>query len=188
MAADLTLLHVDMKSKIDETYTQLRFYGYEFIPVFTLRNPWIQARLWRQSRSSEEIQKAYNKLVAGGAEFLAHILRDVGPQNGRWATNALPGLSWHNWKPAVAVDSVYKKDGKLLWGENDPGLTNEQKIDVRQAYFKYRDIGEALGLTCLDEIHDIGHMQLYSYEIPHKYSLAEVSKAMEVSWGPVEPK
>lgn len=188
MAADLTLLHPEMKTKIVETYSQLLTVGYEFIPVFTLRNPWVQARFWRQSRSTEQIQAALQKLELAGASFLARILQEVGPQNGRWVTNALPGLSWHNWKPAVAVDSVYKKDGKLLWGESDPGLTPEQKLDVRAAYLKYRDIGEGLGLTCLDEIHDIGHMQLYFYEIPHKYSLAEVSNAMELSWGTVEPK
>jgi peptidoglycan L-alanyl-D-glutamate endopeptidase CwlK len=189
MAADLNQLEPVFRDKMIALYADLKnTRGYEFRPVFTTRSPWAQARLWRQSRTAEEIEKTYQHLADQHAPFLVKVLRDVGPQSGRWATNALPGLSWHNWKPARACDSVLIYLGKMCWDERETFLSPSDKPKVVEAYALYASLGEQLGLKSLAAIHDIGHLQLDHYEIPHLHPLSVVSQHMEDEWGSEEPR
>ena len=56
--------------------------GFTMRPSAGLRNPFEQARLWRQSRAREEIEDKIQKFKAAGAMFLAHCIESVGPQHG----------------------------------------------------------------------------------------------------------
>ena len=86
---------------------------WEFRPFSTLRDPWEQASLWRQSRSFEEMMIQHNRLIGTGAPFLAQCLFETGPSFGKHVTNALPGQSWHQW--GEACDLFLVVDGKANW-------------------------------------------------------------------------
>lgn len=176
MAADLAQLDPLLQKAIAGVYRGcLAFPGhFEFRPNFTGRTPWQQARLWRQSRALEEVADAVQTLKTKGADYLAQVLEEVGPQHGPWATNALPGQSWHNWKPARAVDSFLVRAAAAVWDGGDPG------------YLALRTVGERLGLTSLARIHDYGHLQLDADELPQRYSLAVLSETMRSLWGEKE--
>ena len=113
MAADITLLVPEFTQQIRQLLDRCSLRGIEMRPYMGLRDPFEQARLWRQSRSREEIRVRIASLQAQGAAFLAHCLESVGPQHGRPVTNALPGLSWHQW--GEAVDCFWLVDGKAEW-------------------------------------------------------------------------
>lgn len=98
------------KGKVERLLHNLKGRGFIFVPYFTVRDPYDQARLWRRSRTTREVRSATEILRLNGASFLAHALDVVGPQlTGPWATNALPGLSWHQWGEAV---DFYLDDGE----------------------------------------------------------------------------
>lgn len=92
--------------------------GFDFRPISGLRTPQEQAKLYRQSRSSDQVAQAIQHLKDSGAPWLASVLDDVGAQkNGPWATNALPGAGWHQWGEAVDcglfVNGAYIGDSPL---------------------------------------------------------------------------
>jgi peptidoglycan L-alanyl-D-glutamate endopeptidase CwlK len=90
--------------------------GYELLIYCTYRSPIEQAKLYRQSRSTVEIDRKATMLTDRGFDFLAAILWGVGPQAGRLGshvTKAGPGESWHQYK--LAFDAVPVLGGKLLW-------------------------------------------------------------------------
>lgn len=54
------------------------------------------------------------------APFLAEVLKSIGPQYGRWATNALPGQSWH--QHGLAVDCfLLDGNGHAVWDAGNEG-------------------------------------------------------------------
>ncbi len=83
----------------------------------TLRPLEEQARLYRQSRSWEEIKYKIEKFRSRGLDFLADILQHVGPCHGPHRTNAAPGESWHGY--AEAFDAVPMIGGKPAWKYED---------------------------------------------------------------------
>ena len=95
----------------------------------TDRSPSEQARLWRQSRARAEIDAALRHLRDGGAPWLAEILASVGPQHGKPVTNALPGLSWHQW--GLAADCFWEVDGRAVWSVG--GHNNGYKVLAMRA-------------------------------------------------------
>ena len=72
-----------------------------------------QARLYRQSRSRQEIDVKLNKFRIRGFDFLANVIESVGPCSGKHVTNAAPGESWHNY--GEAWDAVPLIGGKPAW-------------------------------------------------------------------------
>ncbi len=75
-----------------------------------------QAKLWRASRTSEQVHAKISELESSGFDFLAKVIRDVGPQfgeTGRHLTNAIPGMSHHNY--GQAADGVVMVVGKPDW-------------------------------------------------------------------------
>ena len=80
---------------------------------FTLRDPFDQAILRRQSRSTQEIHDKIQELKSKGAHFIVNCLESVGSQAGRHVTNAIPGLSWHQW--GESLDCFWLIDGKAEW-------------------------------------------------------------------------
>lgn len=79
----------------------------------TLRPLEDQARLYRQSRSRQTIEKKIDDFHSRGYGFLANILESVGAQNGPHVTNAAPGESFHNY--GLAFDAVPLLGGKCCW-------------------------------------------------------------------------
>ncbi len=88
--------------------------GAKMTPFFTLRGPGVQAKLWCQSRSAEQIERQAEKLRAAGAPWLAGMLRRDFAAAGPPVTNALPGLSWHQWGEAIDCFPM-GANGQAIW-------------------------------------------------------------------------
>lgn len=130
-----------------------------------------QARLWRSSRTIEEITAAIERLKSDGAPFLAGMLDSVGPQSGKKeVTKALPGLSWHQW--GEACDCVVVENGAAVW--DGPG------------YAVYREEAERLGLTQIS--WERVHVQLRAFASPlNIYPMAQIDRAMAERFGAGAP-
>ena len=83
MSRDLNALVPEFRLKVEELLPICDQSGYTMRQFFTIRTPFEQGKLWRQSRSSQEIQEKLSELRNKGAGFLAHCIESVGPQNGR---------------------------------------------------------------------------------------------------------
>lgn len=90
---------------------------FDLLIYCTLRSLQEQAKLYRQSRSRNEINVKIEKFKNRGYQFLADIIEEVGPSNGPHRTNAGPGESWHNY--AEAWDAVPLINGKAAWNYSD---------------------------------------------------------------------
>lgn len=77
-----------------------------------------QARLWTQSRTSYERDKACEYLEANSAPRIAEVLREQTSLCGRWATNSLPGGSWQQFGEAVLLVAV--ENGRAVWKRECP--------------------------------------------------------------------
>ncbi len=120
MSRDLSLLQPKFKDKIDLILFNCKKEGYILTPFCTERNPWEQARLWRKSRTTEQVKKKISFLNSKKAYFLARVLDEVGPQKiGGWKTNSLPGTSWHQF--GMAIDCFLEIDKRACWDELHPG-------------------------------------------------------------------
>lgn len=179
MAADLELLVPDFKSRVLALLARCRARGVEMRPYNAVRSPLEQARLWRQSRSIEEIGRHSAELQARGAPFLAGCLRRAGAQNGDRVTDAPPGLSWHQW--GEAVDCFWLVDAQAEW-------SSRRLVHGQNGYRVYADEARALGL------HAGGHWQAFK-DWPHvqrpaegsplrTMSMAEIDAAMARCFGP----
>src|SRR5512137_2618771 len=113
MAADLDKLDTDLKAKVIRLLELCNASGIVMRPNNGLRDPFEQGRLWRQSRSTEEIHEKINELENNGAPFLADCIRRVGPQHGNHVTDTPPGISWHQW--GEALDCFWLVNGKAEW-------------------------------------------------------------------------
>jgi peptidoglycan L-alanyl-D-glutamate endopeptidase CwlK len=95
--------------------------GVDLLIYCTYRSPQEQARLYRQSRTSAQVQKKIDSLRNRGFAELADILSQVGPQQGKLGahvTFAGPGESWHNFRRAF--DAVPLIGGKAMWEKRHP--------------------------------------------------------------------
>lgn len=137
MAADLNKLIPTLQSLVGKVIAECAKKDVEMRPFSTLRSPFEQAIAWRQSRALEEINHQINYLKNNGANFLADCLNSVGPQHGDHVTNALPGLSWHQW--GEALDCFWIVDKKAEW-------STRKEINGLNGYQVYADIAESMGL------------------------------------------
>lgn len=104
----------------------------------TRRTLYVQARLYRQGRTIEEIEAKEKELSdMWGRHDLAKILISVGPQmNPNVVTNAGPGQSLHNY--GLAFDVVPMVNGDPNWDDKSPaGIARWEKLG---------SLGESLGL------------------------------------------
>lgn len=113
MKPSLDDLDRPFRARLQDVIGDLRAEGIELRLTTGLRPPAEQARLWRQSRSREEIEAAIRHLKQAGAYYLAEVLEAAGPCHGPPVTRALPGLSWHQW--GEAADFVWIVDGVAEW-------------------------------------------------------------------------
>ncbi len=137
MPADLSALLPAFRIRVEDLVAACLQRGVEMRPYMALRDPREQARLWRQSRAREEIERRIGELRLGGAAFLAHCLESAGGQNGAHVTSAIPGLSWHQW--GEAVDSFWVVGGRAEW-------STTRKIAGVNGYQVYAEEASKLGL------------------------------------------
>src|SRR5689334_11602929 len=97
MAADLEVLVPEFRDKVKQLINRCEARGVIMRPTMTRRTPQEQGKLWRQSRSIEQINAKVFALREVEANFLADCIEKVGPQHGSPVTNAIPGYSWHQW-------------------------------------------------------------------------------------------
>jgi len=160
MSIDLNQLQSDFQSAFNQLLISCDAQNIQMSPYFGIRNPLEQARLWRQSRNSTEINSKIAELRSKGAAFLADCIELVGPQHGKPVTNAIPGLSWHQW--GEAVDSVWVVNGRSEWSAS-------KKIDGKNGYQVYAAEAEKLGLTAgglWKSLKDWPHVQLRKASSP----------------------
>lgn len=109
--------------------------GYDLLIYCTWRSAAEQARIYRRSRTIEQISRKSGELRLRGYGALADLLMQVGPQWGRLGahlTYAGPGESWHQY--GEAADGVPLVGGKADWQADTP------------AYRAYRDACKITGL------------------------------------------
>ncbi len=152
--------------------------GIEMRPYETLRPPIEQGKLWRQSRTREQVQAKILELRNAGAEFLAFCIESVGPQSGRHVTDAPPGLSWHQW--GEASDFFWVVNGAAEW-------STTRKINGLNGYRVYAEEAEQLGLTAgglWPRFKDWPHVQLQSASDPNKlFTLVQIDQTMRERFG-----
>ncbi|MGN6339437.1 MAG: M15 family metallopeptidase [Ginsengibacter sp.] len=173
MAADINLLIPEFKEKVILLLANCQARGIEMRPNEGLRDPFIQAKYWRQSRTKEVILKKITELRSQGADFLAHCIESVGPQHGDPVTNALPGLSWHQW--GEALDCFWVVNGKAVWD-----IT--KVVNGLNGFMVYADEAKKLGLDAglfWTSLQDSPHVQLRKTANPLKtFSLEEINQKM----------
>ncbi len=178
MAANLNELIPEFRQKVEHLLEKCRQRGIEMRPYFTLRTPFEQAKLWRQSRAKEEIQKQIEDFKKAGADFLAFCLESVGPQQGDHVTDALPGFSWHQW--GEAVDCFWVVDGIAEWSSmKKVGGVNGYRIYAEEAVTLELEAG---GLW--KSLKDWPHVQLRSVSHAGKiFSLKQINNEMQKRFG-----
>ncbi|MGV8830895.1 MAG: M15 family metallopeptidase [Devosia sp.] len=179
MAIALDGLDPAFRSKAEELLANLIGVGVDMRPYFGLRTLEVQAILWRQSRATEEIKAAIQKLQNANAPYLAEVLHSVGPQHGPHVTNALPGLSWHQW--GEALDCFWSLNGSAEWSAS-------KTADGINGYRIYADRATDIGLNAgghWSSFKDWPHIQLRSAGSPISagMTLAEVDAQMHHRFG-----
>ncbi|NAS30672.1 hypothetical protein GTQ40_06790 [Flavobacteriaceae bacterium R38] len=176
----LESLEPDFKNKVIIVLEKCQQLGIEMVPYFGIRDPFIQAELWRQSRSTSEINAKIKFLEKKGAPFLAHCISSIGPKHGKWVTNAIPGLSWHQW--GKAVDCYWRINRRAEWS---PEYFNSKGLN---GYMVYAACAKKEGLTAggfWKNFKDWPHVQESSANNPLKtYSYQEIDEIMESKFNP----
>lgn len=178
MSRDLEDLTPVFRRQIYRLLADCERSGYPMQPFCTLRDPLEQARLWRQSRTIQQIEERIRTLSVSGAGYLAHCLESVGPQYGIHVTNAVPGLSWHQW--GEAVDCFWLVDDAAEW-------SIRRKVDGINGYHSYAESAARTGLTAggsWTSFRDWPHVQLRSEKSPADvFPLPEINDLMQERFG-----
>lgn len=180
MPASLNELVQSFRPKALQLLEDCRNHRMPMVPYFTIRHPREQARLWRQSRSRLEVETGIAWLREVGAPWLADVLESVGPCFGRWATNAVPGNSWHQW--GLALDCYAEVDGRCSW-DTVPG----QVGGPGDAYYRfYAQRAEDFGLRSLGaSLGDWPHVQDQQASAPARvFTWPEIDTQMERRFSP----
>ena len=152
--------------------------GIEMRPNETLRSPFEQGKLWRQSRTKEQVRSKIKELRDAGAPFLAFCIESLGPQSGPEVTKAVPGLSWHQW--GEALDSFWVVNGGAEW-------STTKKINGLNGYHVYAEEAASIGVTpggLWPTFKDWPHAQFRSAKSPTViHSLTEIDQIMKERFG-----
>ena len=166
------LTHSARQSHIALVANVERHHGIQVRSAHMARNPWTQARLWRQSRTRERVEQAYRQLEHLGMVWLRAVLEDVGPQRtGPWLTNALPGQGWHQWGEAIDY-FILNPDGSANWDGNHRG------------YLVLGEEAARLGLTAgyFWKHRDPGHIQMRRERVRDVYTPSQIDQLMKERW------
>lgn len=102
----------------------------------------------------------------------------MGKQFGPHVTNAIPGLSWHQW--GEAVDSVWVVNDESIW-------SIEVMVDGLNGYMVYADEAKKLGLEAgffWTSFQDSPHVQLREAANPlGDLTIVQVNQEMENRFG-----
>ena len=173
MSRELDDLIPEFKAQVEQLLSACNSSGYPMRQFFTIRTPYEQGKLWRQSRSIQQGEQKIDELRNNGAEFLAHCIESAGPQNGDPVTDAIPGFSWHQW--GEAVDCFWLVDGDAEW-------STKRKINGINGYVNYATIAKSMGLTAggfWSSLKDWPHVQLRQESNPGRViSLQQINQEM----------
>lgn len=173
MSRNLEDLTDEFRAAVETLLQSCEVRGFILRPFYTLRSPFEQAKLWRQSRSTEEIVSQIEQFRENDADFLAHCIESVGAQYGRHVTNVPPGFSWHQW--GEAVDCFWLLDGKAEW-------SSRKKINGENGYHVYAEEAQNLGLEpggFWQSFKDWPHVQLQNISNPGViYSVQQINEEM----------
>lgn len=159
------------RERVETLITALGKSGLDFVPYCVIRTPEEQGALWSRSRPGTAVVAEREALVSKGAPYLASCLKDAPVQKGPWATNAVPGYSWHQW--GEAVDCYLRREGKAEWSD-------------MPAYRSYADAAMKVGLTAgyYFRSRDAVHIQLRPEGSPRAvYTPREIDAAMVRRFG-----
>jgi peptidoglycan LD-endopeptidase CwlK len=178
MAADINLLVPDFKEKIIALLQNCNDRGIEMRPNEGVRDPFTQAKYWRQSRTKETILAKIQELRSKGADFLAHCIETVGPQHGDPVTNSIPGYSWHQW--GEALDCFWVVNGEAVWS-----LT--KLVNGLNGFKVYAEEAKRIGLDAgffWKRFKDAPHVQLRGISNPSGlHSIREIDAVMKQKFG-----
>lgn len=175
MSRDMSLLIEEFHGAVDLVLHRCKKQSSIIMtPFFTLRTPEEQAKIWRSTRATSAIEATIQHLRKKGADYLADVLESVGPQpgtvGGPHKTNALPGMSWHQY--GEAVDCYWNVNGKAIWSSKlNVGEINGYRIYLQEA--------EAAGLKAGGRWGDWPHIQYRQEEVPEVYTLDKVNSMMK---------
>ena len=161
----LDALTPEFRGKVTTLLQMLAAQGHTLVPYCTERTPFEQARLWRQSRSTQQIATTTQRLRQQGAPRIAACIESVGPCNGKPVTNALPGYSWHQYGQAVDC-FLLNKDGHADWDAS------------AQGYAAYAAAAKEIGLRAGRDWGDSPHVQLFHHEPHHENSPAQLENML----------
>lgn len=173
----LNELDTDFSERIKILLDNCNAKGINFRLVEGIRNPFKQAVYWKQSRSSVEVKKTIKRLQNQNADFIAYCLFIIGEHSiGNLITNALPGISWHQY--GLAVDCVWVVDSNPCWDINKfHNGVNGYDILAHEA--------EKLNICSghnWKSIKDSYHLQANFTSPSDIYSLEEISSKMEIRY------
>lgn len=169
MGKDIELLEEEFKVKVVSLLQKCEAKGFKLVPFFTQRDVWDQAKLWRQSRPWPQIEAAIKMLLSNGAPWLASVLEEVGPQFGRWATNSLPGMSWHNYDQAIDSFVLDQANQRAIWNASHDGY----RIYAREAV----ELGLVPGYYW--RRRDAVHVQGIQERVREKYNWTQIEQLMK---------
>ena len=178
MPVDLTQLVPAFQAKANQLLQQCSADGIIMSPTEGMRTPFVQAKYWRQSRTAAVIAAEITNLQGQGCPFLAYCIDSVGPQNGDPITNAIPGLSWHQW--GEALDCVWMVDGAEEW-------STTRLVNGKNGYQEYVRLATGLGLTAgvlWTSLKDWPHVQLRANASPlGAYTMQGIDGGMKGMFG-----
>lgn len=156
-------------TKLDPTFTPLlqqlianmEALGHTVNPYYGIRTLSEQAKIWRRSRTTAQVNDLIQQLKEGGANYAASVLVGVGPQpTGPWGTNTYL-YSYH--LIGKACDMFI--DGDMAGGPVYDVLATEAL---------------KLGLTPGRNFStpDSGHVQLSAQELSKTYTLAQMDEIL----------
>ena len=179
MSAKIEDLIPEFQAKANQLLANCRARGVEMRPVFTVRTPFEQAKLWRQSRTGEQVRAKVAEFRQKGAPFLAFCIEDVGPSSGPKVTNAPPGLSWHQF--GESMDCVWIVNGKEVWD-------TARKVNGVNGFQVYAEEAKKMGLNAglfWNSFQDPPHVQLRAESNPAKvFSLQQIDQIMRERFAP----
>jgi peptidoglycan LD-endopeptidase CwlK len=151
---NLALLTSDFCAQVELLLAACAERGVVLRPYNTVRTPHEQAQLWARSRTTQQMQNAITYLRQQRAPRLAALFAGLRCSDGRWATNALPGNSWHQW--GEALDCYVEENHKAVWSGQHVG------------YKVYAEEAQKLGLSSgyWWKVRDAVHVQLRSSPSP----------------------
>lgn len=127
MSDYLNGLTPEFRSSLDKLITLCSNSGLVVRISSGLRTPLEQAMIWRRGREISIIVDKVGWLKSQGCYYLASCIQTAGPQSGEWATNAIPGESFHNYGEAADF-LAYDHQGKPINDGNDPTYVQFQKL------------------------------------------------------------